>query len=300
MSELKGEKILLTGPTSQVAWPVAQALAKTNEVYGLARLSDPADRERLKGIGVKPLPLDLGRDALDDVPADCTVVLNFAVIKTGDFVYDLTANAEGAGRLLSRCRKARAFLHCSSAAVYEPKRGPIKEDGDLGDSHRSMFPTYSLAKIAAENVVRFAGREWNVPVTIARFSVPYGSNGGWPWYHLMMMQAGQSIPVHVDQPCVYNLIHEDDYIAQIPRLLEIASVPATTVNWGGEAVALEDWCKYLGEITGLVPKFKPTTHAIPGIELDVSKLRDLVGMPRVNWRDGVRRLVETRAPQALK
>lgn len=300
MSELKGEKILLTGPTSQVAWPIAQALARTNEVYGLARLSDADDREKLEQIGVRPLPLDLGRDSLDDVPADCTVVLNFAVIKTGDFIYDLTANAEGAGRLLSRCRKARAFLHCSSAAVYEPIRGPIKEDGALGDSHRSMFPTYSLAKIAAENVVRFAAREWNVPATIARFSVPYGNNGGWPWYHLMMMQAGQSIPVHVDQPCVYNPVHEDDYIAQIPRLLEIASVPATTVNWGGDPVALEDWVAYLGEITGLTPKLKPTTHAIPGIELDVSRLRELVGPTRVAWRDGVRRLVEARAPQLLR
>src|SRR5687768_3611350 len=102
MRELRGEKILLTGPTSQVAWPIACALARNNQVIGLARLSDAADRARLEGAGVRPLPLDLGRDDLDTVPEDCTVVLNFAVVKTGDFAYDLTANAEGAGRLMAR------------------------------------------------------------------------------------------------------------------------------------------------------------------------------------------------------
>ncbi|MGY8806024.1 MAG: NAD-dependent epimerase/dehydratase family protein, partial [bacterium] len=34
---MKGEKILITGPTGQVAFPVAAALAEDNDVYGLAR-----------------------------------------------------------------------------------------------------------------------------------------------------------------------------------------------------------------------------------------------------------------------
>lgn len=299
-SNLSREKILLTGPTSQVGWPVAQALARDNEVYGLARLSDPADREKLSGIGVQPIAIDLGRDSLDAVPDDCTLVLNFAVVKTGDFEYDIAANAEGAGRLLSRCRRAKAFLHCSSAGVYEPRKGPIAEDGALGDSHRTLLPTYSLAKIAAESVVRFAAREWNVPAIIARFSVPYGGNGGWPWYHLMMMQAGMPIPVRPDGPSIYNPIHEDDYISQIPGLLAIAEAPATTVNWGGAPAALEDWCRYIGELTGLDPKFRETTSALAGIEVDLRRLHATVGPARTGWRDGVRRMIETRAPEALR
>ena len=49
----------------------------------------------------------------------------------------------------------------------------------------------------------------------------------------MMMQAGIPIPVHPDAPNLFNPIHEDDYVAQIPRMLEIARVPATIVNWAG-------------------------------------------------------------------
>ena len=105
-----------------------------------------------------------------------------------------------------------------------------------------LFPTYSISKIAAETVVRFAAAQWNLPSVIARFSVPYGDNGGWPLYHLMMMRAGGEIPVHVEQPNVYNPIHEDDYIAQVPKLLAVAGVPAVTVNWGGATASIEEWC----------------------------------------------------------
>ena len=48
--ELKGKKLLVTGPTSQVAFPIVEKLAVDNEVYGLARFSKEADRERVLGM----------------------------------------------------------------------------------------------------------------------------------------------------------------------------------------------------------------------------------------------------------
>ena len=89
---------------------------------------------------------------------------------------------------MSRCRDARAFLHCSSTGVYEAADGtPQRETDPLGDNHRVMMPTYSIAKIAAEAVVRTTCRIFGVPTTIARLNVPYGDNGGWPAFHLALM-----------------------------------------------------------------------------------------------------------------
>ena len=56
---LRNEKILITGPSSQVAFPIARALAGENTVYGLARLSAAADRERLEAVGVRCIQSDL-------------------------------------------------------------------------------------------------------------------------------------------------------------------------------------------------------------------------------------------------
>jgi nucleoside-diphosphate-sugar epimerase len=298
---LRDSKILITGPTSQVAFPLARELAKHNQVHGLARFSKPEDRERVEKIGVHVIQADLAADDLASLPEDFDYVLNFAVVKTGDFDYDLAANGEGVGRLMSRCRGVKAFLHCSSGGVYQyAGHHPLVESDPLGDNHRVMLPTYSICKIAAETMVRFGARQWNIPTTVVRLSVPYGDNGGWPWYHLMMIRGGVPIPVHPEQPNFFNPIHEDDYIAQIPRLLEIAAVPVTTLNWGGEPASLEDWCRHLGELTGLTPKFEPSDQALGSVLLDLSRMHELVGSAKVDWRDGLRRMVQNLNPELLK
>lgn len=299
---LTGRKILLTGPTSQVAFPIARALVAANEVHGLARFSKAADRARCEAIGVRCHAIDLATGALDVLPDDFDVVLNFAVVKTGDFAYDLAANAEGAGRLLAHCRRAKAFVHASSGGVYEPKgQTPLKETDALADNHRGLFATYSISKIAAETVIRFASKQFGVPATIARLSVPYGNNGGWPAFHLLMMKAGHPIPLHPDRPNVFNLLHEDDYIAMLPKLVEIASVGATTLNWGGsETASIEEWCAYLGELTGFEARFSEAANAIPPLPLDLTRQHELVGRTSVSWRDGIRRQVEARAPELLR
>lgn len=298
---LENQKILITGASSQVGLPLARELAKSNEVHGLGRFGNADQRTQLEAMGVRCIALDLAKGDFDACPDDFDIVLNLAVVKSGDWDYDLAANAEGVGRLMSHCRRARAFLHCSSGAVYaEGTRDARVEESPYGDNHKSMLPTYSICKIAAETMARFGAREWNLPTTIARLSVPYGDNGGWPFYHLVMLRNGVEIPVHPDAPSLYNPIHEDDIAAQLPGWLAAASVPATVANWGGsEAVSIEEWCAFLGTLTGLTPKFRSTESALRGLPLDPTRMHELVGRTKVHWRDGLRRLVEARAPELI-
>ena len=59
--------------------------------------------------------------------------------------------------------------------MYEPAGATVlDESAPLGDNHRPIMPTYSIAKIAAEEVVRTMCRHLDVPTTIARLNVPYG------------------------------------------------------------------------------------------------------------------------------
>lgn len=301
--DLSGRRILITGPTGQVAQPVVEAWADRAEVFALARFSDPAQREALEQAGVKTLKADLAAaDGLRGLPDDFDYVLNFAVVKTDSFDYDLAANAEGVGRLISHCRKAKAFLHLSSTAVYEyAGHEPRAEDAPLGDNHRSMFPTYSISKIAAEAVCRYAAKEFGVPAIIARLSVPYGDNGGWPWYHLLMMQGGVPIDVHPDRPNTYNLLHVDDYLEKLPRLLAAASSEVPTVNFGGsQAVSIEQWCAYLQELTGFEPVFQDNPKAFGSLAIDPTRMHQLIGPTRVDWKDGIRRMVANLGPELLR
>src|SRR5579863_4977974 len=207
VTPLRGAKIVVTGVTGQVAEPLACALARDNEVYGAARFKDAEARRRLEAAGVRCLTVDLLDGEPDALPSDADYVLNFAVTKTNDWDVDLQANSGGLAWLMEHHRAARAFLHCSSTAVYKPMGHHVFGEADpLGDNH-GVWPflrTYSICKIAAEATARWSATRHGLATTIARLSVPYGDGGGWPAIHLEMMRNGSAIPVHVDAPSIYS------------------------------------------------------------------------------------------------
>ena len=300
---LRGKSIVVTGVTGQVAEPVAIAMAQANEVVGAARFKDESARKRLEEAGVRCVPIDLATGDMGGLPADADYVINFAVAKSNNWEFDLQANSGGLAWLMEHHQDAAAFVHCSTTGVYKPLGHHVFAEGDeLGDNH-GVWPflrTYSICKIAAEGTARWAADRFRLPTTVARLSVPYGNRGGWPAIHLEMMINGNDIPVHLDAPSVYHPLHEDDILAMIPGLISAASTPATTVNWGGDqAVSIEEWCGLLSELTGVPARFAPTRDTIDSVQIDLTRMHELVGTTGVDWKDGMRRMVAARHPELL-
>lgn len=298
MGVLEGQRVLVTGVTGQVAESVALALAAANEVIGTARFTDDAARRRLEVGGVRCVAADLVAADFDDVPTGVDALVNFAVVKSQRWDLDLRANAEGIGLLMAHVRPARV-LHCSSTGVYDPAGTRVlDESAPLGDNHRVIMPTYSIAKIAAEEVVRTMCRHLATPTTIARLNVPYGvgpdgSPRGWPAFQLAMMEAGMAVPVHPDRPNLFNPIDLRDIAATLSGLLDAATVPATIVNWAGvEQVDLEDWCRLLAGRCGLEARFEVTEGTIGGVTVDTSRMVEHCGPTTVGWREGMERLAD--------
>ena len=298
---MKGKKILVTGVTGQVAFPFSQHHAKDNELWAIARFGDQDKKAALEAAGCHTRVVDLETGAYGDLPQDFDYVFHFAVARMDkdDFDAELRSNAEATGMLMSYCRNAKAFFHCSTTGVYEDiGHDVLTEESSLGDNHRVMMPTYSIGKIAVEAVVRFCSREYNLPTVICRLNTPYGTSG-WPFYHLMMMQHDIEIPLNSDAPSEYTLFHQDDINRLAPKMLAGAAVPAAVYNFSGqEHVSIEDWCGYIAELTGLTPKFKSTPDTLGSVKTDNSKMQALAGKAEVHWKDGIKRLVE--AAGALK
>jgi len=144
---LSDEKILVTGPAGQIAFPLAARLAHDNEVWGIARFGNPADRERVEGAGIRTRPVDLTQCDWGDLPADFTILLHLAAAIAPDVDDDraLRVNAEGTGRLMSRFRNVRACLVMSSRIVYanhrDPQRSLAESDALGGDEPTPFSPT---------------------------------------------------------------------------------------------------------------------------------------------------------------
>ena len=77
-------------------------------------------------------------------------------------------------------------------------------------------------------------------------------------------------------------------------------MPASVVNWGGsQPVSIEDWCAYMGELTGLEPRFHYTQQTLSRLPLDLTRMHERLGETRVDWRDGIRRMIQARDPELL-
>lgn len=298
---LAGAKILVTGPAGQIAFPLVEFLARDNDVWGIARFTEPGSRERVEAVGVTTGVCDLATGDFDGVPDDFTHVVHLATFQAGGHDYDeaLRVNAEGTGLLLQHCRKAKAALVMSTHSVYRPQTDPMHvfvETDPLGDANVVHSPTYSMSKLGEEAVARYCARAFDLPVTLARMNASYGPNGGLPAYHLDAVVAGQPVTTRWD-PCMYMPIHQDDINEQTAAMLEAASVPATIVNWGGdEPVSVQEWVAYMGELAGVTPELivqpLPGTHV--GSVASTNRRVPITGPCRVSWKDGIRRTYEAR------
>ncbi|XVQ14135.1 NAD-dependent epimerase/dehydratase family protein [Spirillospora sp. CA-255316] len=302
---LSDEKILVTGPAGRIAFGLARSLAAANEVWGIARFSDPATREEVESLGVRTRAVDIGDGDLGDLPTDFTYLLHIAADFGDDYERALRVNAEGTGFLLAHCRNAKAALVMSTVTVYKPHPDPwhpFREDDPLGDAGLPHPKPYSIGKIAEEAVARYCARAFDLPVTIARMGSAYGDRGGLPASYLHAIAAGR--PVHARwDPLPYTPIHDDDIAAQLEPLLDAAGVPAAIVNWAGdEAVSVQQWSAYLGELLGA--EAEVVVEPVPGASIgsvgDHTKRSSITGPCRVDWRDGFRRMAAHFYPDRVK
>lgn len=304
MDRLADRRILITGPAGQIAFPLAARLARDNEVYGVARFSDPETRERCEAAGIRTTQVDLANPDWSGAPEQVDYVLHLAaaIVPGEDYDRSIEINAGGTGHVMSRYRDARACLSMSTCGVYAAPRDyskPVVETDPLGGTPQPYAPTYCVSKIAQEAVARFCAADFQLPTTIARMNAAYGDNGGFPSMVVDMVLGGVTIPVMPrGQGDVMSPIHEDDIYDHVPGLLAAAGIPATIVNWGGdEGVPVPDLVDYVAKKLGREAKVEASPEGIHQYWLDPTKRTRLAGPCRVPWREGVDRMMAARHPE---
>lgn len=303
---LRGEKILVTGPAGRVAFPVVSRLVADNEVWGIARFGAAGEREMVEAAGIRTRKIDLASPDWADLPTDFTLVLHFAAAIGPQLTFAdaLRINGEGTGHLMNRHRGARACLVASSRVVYAEPEDPDRwqhEDDPLGGTAPTPYsPTYRVAKLGQEAVAQFWAIELGLPTIIPRLNVVYGDNGGLPAMLLEGMKAGRPVVLGPHGATRAAPIHHDDLFDQLPGMIQGASVPATIVNWAGdEAVSMMDMSEYMGKLTGCEPAFVISEAVSGNRPSDPERRRKLAGACRVDWRVGIRRMIERLHPDWL-
>jgi nucleoside-diphosphate-sugar epimerase len=251
-----------------VPLPIAEFLARENEVWGIARFTNREARAKLEGMGVRTRSIDLAKGGVSELPEDFTHVIHCAHTRmgAGDFVPAIQVNAVGAGHVLQHCHRAKAALVVSSGAVYSPHNEDVyrafREGDDIGRAYAPWAPTSPVSKVSLEAVARFCAEGFGLRTTIVRLNVVYGPLGGMPVFDMDRVAADQPVATFAD-PYPSNPIHADDICTQVEALLDAASIPATIVNWcGDEVVTQRQWCERAGELAGRPAKLQVTP--VPG------------------------------------
>ena len=286
-----GWRVLVTGATGRLGFPVARALAAKQEVFGLARCRGTGDRERLTEAGIQPIVGDLATMDFGELPDGITHVFHAAArfgheVPT-DWQQVFETNAQASGRLVA-ANPGAAFVYCSSGSAYAYQgQRPLSEDDPPG----VHLGAYSLSKIAGEAVVRYAAGQCGTPLTIIRIFSTYGPEGGAPVTRLRRILAGEDVILHPDAPNNYNPIFEDDYVRLGVTALEVAAIDPVVVNFAGsETVSAEDYCAYLGELVQRPVRIRYEADAPWPLWPDVTRMHEVLGRTKVPWQEGMRRI----------
>jgi len=115
-----------------------------------------------------------------------------------------------------------------------------------------------------------------------------------PGRFLKMLLAGETILLPKNQANIYSLVSDQDLVRFVEPCLAAASIPATTVNWGGdEAVPGETFIGYLAELAGVEPRWAYFDGSTPpSIPTDNRRRVAIAGPCKVHWRDGLRSMYE--------
>jgi len=295
-------KILLTGPSGNLGLPLARALAADNEVWGIARFSDPSARAELESFGVHCVPKDLANDGFDDLPDDFDRVFHAAslipMVSERDMAATFALNTQATARLLAHCRQARTFVFCSTAGVYRHQDRPLVE----ADEYGADVPGYAMSKIAAEQLVQFLSLHLGTPAIILRIGALYGIEGGsgGAFAPIARMVEGKEVWVNPVEPRGVSLPWEEDAVRLAVVAMESGRVPPPVVNFcGDQQVGVEEYCRFAGRLLGIEPVFRYTDATYPANPLDTTRMHEVLGRCETDWRVGIERVLRHRYPELL-
>lgn len=256
-------------------------LAGVNKkVYGVARFSQPAEREKLDKAGVITIKCDLmDRDAVAQLPRVPNVIF-MAGKKFGTEGSEATTwamNVLVPGIVAEHFRDSR-IVAFSTGCVY-PLRS-VAQGGCSEEVPPSPVGEYSQSCLGRERIFEYYANKYGTKVLLFRLNYSVDLRYG------VLDDIGRAIwegrPVN-NTVGYFNVIWQGDVTANALRSLELANNPVEILNvTGPETARVEDAALTMGKIMGKEVRFLVEKPGELNYLNNSGKMCRLLGYPRVS------------------
>lgn len=303
MSDLEGQRVLITGGGGFVGGHLASALAPEADVRVLDDFSNgsrdrvPPEAEVIEGDVRDERRLREAMAGVDCVFHQAAVVSVERSVEAPEETHEV--NVDATLSVLERARETDArVVFASSAAIYgAPESVPIPESAPK----RPSSP-YGLEKLGADQYCRLYADLYGLETVALRYFNIYGpGQPGGPYSGVItkfrsQAREGGPITVQGDGSQTRDFVHVSD-IVRANRLAATTSHTGEAFNVGtGRSIDVATLARIVGDAAGGVEVVHtdPRSGDIRDSLADVSKAASLLGYePTVDLESGIERLLET-------
>jgi len=223
---LTNKKILILGVSGRVGSSLAERLVGSNEVYGVARFTQPDSRKRLEQLGVHTIQADLAGEDIHHLPTDFDRVFIEVAYMHGaeeNRPHAFAVNAYAVGKVMTHFAAVPGIVYASTGNVYGLPRQVVTEA-----TPEAPIGAYGLSRFVGEQMVRFFSRENGTPSVILRYF--YGNDER---YGVLLKLArhllrGEEIPLSFGS--LINCIAHEDLVRYTALAADHCSSPPPVLN----------------------------------------------------------------------
>jgi nucleoside-diphosphate-sugar epimerase len=287
--------IVITGASGLIGRSLTAVMAATNEVHGVSR-----QRRQASGAsGVAWHALDLTvPGALVGLPerADAIIYLAQSELfrdfpeRSGEI---FQVNTVSLLKVLDYARKTncRKFVFASSGGVYGAGDQPLSETMPVAPQRDLGF--YLVSKLCSEMLVQAYAHLFET--VILRYFFVYGAGQRRSMLIPRLIDRvrnGEAIALQGEDGVRINPTHVADAAAATARAVQVSG--SHTINVAGpETLSMREIGEAIGKAVGREPRFSVTDSAPKHLVGDITRMRELLGPPRVRLAQGLQRMLES-------
>lgn len=243
LRDLEGDILILgvsgkMGPTlARMAKRAAEEAGKGQKVIGVARFSNPAEREKLDQLGIETIAMDLVHDDLSTLPDAPNVIymVGHKFGTTGNASRTWAINTYAAGRV-GEALAGRRIVAFSTGNVYPLT--PVIYGGATEEFQPDPVGEYGQSSLGRERMFEYMAQVYNSKVLLYRLNYAIDLRYGVLCDIAQRIFTGESVDLNMGH---VNVIWQGDANERALRALKYASSPAKPLNITGPETLSVRW-----------------------------------------------------------